>query len=82
MTISMFKTNRLIHLIPGFRTGGSYQACNLLHATICYEHLMVICHLTLPILPLMLLPHNLLTCNSKACAIVLHSLLQWQTHII
>ncbi|KAH1066366.1 hypothetical protein J1N35_031353 [Gossypium stocksii] len=23
-----------------------------------------------------------LTCNSKACAIVLHSLLQWQTHII
>ncbi|KAB2081605.1 hypothetical protein ES319_A05G143800v1 [Gossypium barbadense] len=67
MTVSMFKTNR---------TGGSYQACNLLHTTICYEHLMVICHLTLPILPLMLLPHNLLKCNSKACAIVLHSLLQ------
>ena len=62
------------HLKFGFRTQGIFQACNRRRTiTSLGKHILRTCHPTL---------HNLHTCNSQACILLLHSHLQWQAHTI
>jgi hypothetical protein len=81
LLFSIFWHGRLRHLKFGFRTRGSFQACNPLHITTCQGNrpMVLICHPTQVMLPLTQLLHSLPTCNFQVCTI-LRSLLQSLTH--